>query len=76
MIPIYENAENTNDDTEQDNDIDSIVKTLMKDCEYSYLPLRELQKATNNSYRWNDHFSNSGPKYDGLLFVKIQGSPN
>ena len=77
LIPMYYDIHETNDiDTEKYSDIDSIVKTLMKDDEYSYLSLSELQKNTNNSFKWSKHYSSSGPKYDGLLFVKIEKNPN
>jgi hypothetical protein len=47
LVPLYYDARETNDTvTEEYNDIDSIVKILMKDYEYSYLPLSELQKKT------------------------------
>jgi len=73
MVPLYYDARETNDIvTENRNDIDSIVKTLMKDYEYSYLSLSELKKHTNNSFIWSKYYSSSGPKYDGLLFVKIE----
>ncbi|MHC4528901.1 MAG: hypothetical protein ACYS29_13580, partial [Planctomycetota bacterium] len=61
---------------EKHNDIDSIVKLLMKNNEYSYLSLSELQKDTNNSFKWSKYYTSSGPKYDGLLFVKIKKSSN
>ena len=77
MVPLYYDARETNDTvTEEHNDIDSIVKTLMKDDEYSYLSLSELQQNTNNSFKWSKYYSNSGPKYDGLLFVKIEKNSN
>ncbi len=72
LVPLYYDIRETNDTiTEKHNDIDSIVKTLMKDYEYSYLSLSKLQENTNNSFRWSKYYSNSGPKYDGLLFVKM-----
>ncbi|MHC4647036.1 MAG: hypothetical protein ACYTBJ_16195 [Planctomycetota bacterium] len=72
LVPLYYDAHEMNDTvTEKYNDIDSIVKILMKDYEYSYLPLSELQKNTNNSFKWSKYYSNSGPKHDGLLFVRI-----
>lgn len=76
LIPLYYDVHETNDTvTEEHNDIDSIVKTLMKDEEYSYLSLSELQQNTNNSFKWSKYYSSSGPKYDGLLFVKIEKKP-
>lgn len=73
MVPLYYDGRETNDTvTEEGNDIDSIVKTLMKDDKYSYLPLSELKKNTNNSFKWSKYFSNNGPKYDGLLFVRVE----
>ncbi|MBN2589688.1 MAG: hypothetical protein JXA96_07490 [Sedimentisphaerales bacterium] len=74
MVPIYENAENNK--ISQDNIIDSIAKNLMEDCQYSYLSLHELKKAANNSFKWNEHFSKSGPKYDAILFVKVKDTSN
>jgi hypothetical protein len=72
LVPLDYDASEINDAvTEKYNDIDSVVKTLMKDNEYSYLSLSDLQKNTNNSFNWSKYYSNSGPKYDGLLFVKI-----
>ena len=77
MVPLYYDARETNDTvTEARNDIDSIVKTLMKDDEYSYLSLSELQRDTNNSFKWSKYYSNRGPKYDGLLFVRIEKNSN
>ncbi|MHC4758053.1 MAG: hypothetical protein ACYTE8_05310 [Planctomycetota bacterium] len=77
MVPLYYDARETNDAvTEEHNNIDSIVKTLMKDYEYSYLALSELQQKTNNSFKWSKYYSNSGPKYDGLLFVRIERNSN
>jgi hypothetical protein len=77
MVPLYYDARETNNIvTEEHNDIDSIVKVLMKDVEYSYLSLFELQQNTNNSFKWSKYYSNSGPKYDGLLFVKIKRNSN
>lgn len=77
MVPLYYDARETNDTvTEEHNDIDSIVKTLMKDHEYGYLSLSELKKNTNNSFIWSKYFSNSGSKYDGLLFVRIEKNSN
>jgi hypothetical protein len=73
LVPLYYDARETNDTvTEKYNDIDSIVKILMKDYEYSYLPLSELQKNTNNSFKWSKYYSRSTPQYDGLLFVRIE----
>ncbi len=72
LIPLYYDVHETNDTvTEEHNDIDSIVKILMKDYEYSYLSLSELQQNTNNSFKWSKYYSSSGPKYNGLLFVRI-----
>lgn len=77
LVPLYYDAHETNETvTEEHNDIDSIVKTLMKDNEYSYLSLSELEKNTNNSFKWSKYYSNSGPKYDGLLFVRIEKNSN
>ena len=56
----------------KNNSIDSIVRTLMKDYDYGYLSLSELQNSTDNSFRWSKYYGNSGPKYDGLLFVRIE----
>lgn len=77
LVPLYYDIRETNDNvTEKRNNIDSIVKILMKDNEYSYLSLSDLQKDTNNSFKWSKYFSNSGPKHDGLLFVKIEKNSN
>ena len=77
LIPLYYDTSETNDTvTEKYNDIDSIVKILMKDYEYSYLPLSELQKNSKNSFKWSKYYSNSAPKYDGLLFVRIEKNSN
>ncbi len=77
MVPLYYDIHETNDIiTGEHSDIDSIVKALMKDDEHSYLSLSELQKNTNNSFRWSKYYSNSGPKYDGLLFVRIEKNSN
>jgi len=73
LIPLYYDAHETNGTAkEKHNDIDSIVKALMKDDKYSYLPLSNLQSKTNNSFKWSKYFSNNGPQYDGLLFVRIE----
>ncbi|MBN2455386.1 MAG: hypothetical protein JXB29_02435 [Sedimentisphaerales bacterium] len=77
LVPVYYNIRETNDNvTGKHNDIDSIVKILMKGDECSYLSLSKLQENTNNSFKWSKYYSNSGPKYDGLLFVKIEKSSN
>lgn len=77
LVPLYYDAQETNDNVpEKRNDIDSIVMTLMKDNEYSYLSLSDLQKSTGNSFRWSKYYSKSGPKYDGLLFVRIEKNSN
>jgi len=77
LVPLYYDIRETNDNvTEKHSDIDSIVKTLMKDDEYSYLSLSDLQKNTTNSFKWSKYYSSSGPKYDGLLFVKIEKNSN
>jgi len=77
LVPLYYDIRETNDNvTEKHNDIDSIVKTLMKDNKYSYLSLSELQKNTDNSFKWSNYYGSSGPKHDGLLFVRIEKNPN
>jgi hypothetical protein len=77
LVPLYYDTHETNGtDTEKHNDIDSIVETLMKEHEYSYLSLSKLQENTNNSFRWSKYYSNSRPQYDGLLFVKIAKNSN
>ena len=77
LVPLHYDTRETNDNvTEKHNDIDSIVKTLMKDEEYSYLSLSKLQENTNNSFKWSKYYSSSGPKYDGLLFVRIEKNSN
>ncbi len=77
LVPLYYDTHETSDTvTDIHNDIDSIVKTLMKNDEYSYLSLSELQQNTNNSFKWSKYYSNSGPRYDGLLFVKIENKSN
>ena len=77
MVPMYYDTRETNDTvTEEHNNIDSIVKTLMKDCKYSYLSLSELKKHTNNSFVWSKYYNSSGPNYDGLLFVRIEKNSN
>jgi hypothetical protein len=77
LVPLYYDVCETNDNvTEKSSDIDSIVKTLMKDDEYSYLSLSDLQKSTDNSFKWSKYYSSSGPKLDGLLFVRIEKNSN
>ena len=77
MAPLYYDVHETNETvTEKHSDIDSIVKTLMKDVEYSYLSLSELQQNMNNSFKWSKYYSSSGPKHDGLLFVRIEKNSN
>jgi hypothetical protein len=77
LVPLYYDVPETNDNaTEKQNDIDSIVKTLMRDNGYSYLSLSDLQKSTKNSFKWSKYYSSSGPKHDGLLFVKIEKNSN
>jgi len=73
LVPLYYDTTKVDDaDPEKHSDIDSIVKMLMKDYDYSYLSLSELQKGTDNSFRWSKYYSSSRPKYDGLLFVRIK----
>ena len=77
LAPLYYDTTKVDDaDAEKHSDIDSIVKVLMKDYKYSYLSLSELQQNTNTSFKWSKYYSNSGPKYDGLLFVKIEENSN
>ncbi len=77
LVPLYYDTNETNDNvTEKSSDIDSIVMTLMKDDEYSYLSLFDLQKNTNNSFKWSKYYGSSGPKFDGLLFVRIEKNSN
>jgi hypothetical protein len=77
LAPLYYDTTKVDDaDPEKQSDIDSIVKKLMKDNEYSYISLSKLQKNTNNSFKWSKYYSNSGPKYDGLLFVRIEKNSN
>lgn len=77
LVPLYYDIHEMKDTgAEKHNDIDSIVKMLMKDYEYSYLSLSELQKNTNNSFKWSKYYSSSDPKYDGLLFVRIEENSN
>lgn len=77
LVPLYYDIHEMKDTgAEKHKDIDSIVKMLMKDYEYSYLSLSELQKSTSNSFKWSKYYSSSGPKYDGLLFVKIEKNSN
>jgi hypothetical protein len=77
MVPLYYDIHETNDtDAEEHNDIDSIVRSLMKEHEYSYLSLSELQQNTNISFQWSEYYSRKGPKYDGLLFVRVEEDSN
>jgi len=77
LAPLYYDTTKVDDaDAEKHSDIDSIVKVLMKDYKYSYLSLSELQQNTNTSFKWSKYYSNSGPKYDGLLFVRIEKNSN
>ena len=77
MVPLYyDNSEMNDTVANEHNDIDSIVKNLMKDYNYSYLSLAELQQKTNNSFKWSKYFSSAGPKYDGLLFVRVEKKSN
>ena len=77
LVPLYYDVRETNDNvTEKHNDIDSIVKTLMEDDEYGYLSLSDLQKNTNNSFKWSKYYGSGGPKHDGLLFVRIEKNSN
>ena len=77
LAPLYYDTTKVDDaDAEKHSDIDSIVKVLMKDYKYSYLSLSELQQNTNTSFKWSKYYSSSGPKYDGLLFVKIEENSN
>lgn len=48
----------------------------MKDDEHSYLSLSALSKGKDNSYKWSRYYSGGSPKHDGLIFVKIEPSPN
>jgi hypothetical protein len=71
LVLLDDDTHETNDTVaEKHKDIDSIVNTLMKDNEYSYLSLSDLQKSTDHSFIWSKHFGKKGPQYDGLLFVK------
>jgi hypothetical protein len=77
LVPLYYDVRETNDNvTEKHNDIDSIVMTLMKDEEYSYLSLSDLQKDADNSLKWSKYYGSSGHKLDGLLFVRIEKNSN
>ena len=68
MMPIYYDNSEPNC---PDKSIDSVVKHLMKDYEYGYLSLNDLQKNTDYSLSWSRHFYGKRPKYDGILFVRI-----
>ncbi|MBL7186007.1 MAG: hypothetical protein ISS70_06755 [Phycisphaerae bacterium] len=73
LVPLYHGTTKADEaGPEKQSDIDSIVKMLMKDYEYSYLSLRDLQKNTRNSFRWSKYYAGGRPKYDGVLFVKTE----
>lgn len=77
LVPLYYDTQKTKGAVAaKHDDIDSIAMTLMKDSEYSYLSLPDLQKSTHNSFRWSKYYGKSGPKYDGLLFVRVEKSSN
>lgn len=77
LVPLYNDAHETNDTVrDKHDDIDSFVMRLMKDSECSYLSLSDLQKGTNNSFAWCEYYSKGHPKYDGLLFVRIEKNAN
>jgi hypothetical protein len=74
LVPLYDDVGGTNETPdEQRYDIDTIVKTLSKDNKYGYLSLSDLRKNAGSSLKWSKYYSGSGPKHDGLLFVKVQG---
>ena len=73
MIPLhFSTSKEDSAGSENQSDIDSIVKTLMQDHKYSYLPLAKLQQGTNNSFRWSKYYTRGRHKYDGVLFVKTE----
>jgi hypothetical protein len=92
MVPLYYDASEVNNISTDQNDVASVVKTLMKDNDYSYLSLSDLQKRTDRSFNWGKYFSrwaepgfeayygrnavNDAPKYNGLLFVKVKKQSN
>ncbi len=73
LVPLYSDVNEPNDTVADERDVvDSIVETLMRDSVYSYLSLSDLQKGTDNSFEWCKYYSKGRPKYDGLLFVRIE----
>lgn len=75
LVPLYYNGKETNDVlTNKQKSVNSIVKVLMKDCQYSYISLSELQKEDCNICKVSNYYYSKGPKYDGLLFVRIDKS--
>jgi len=54
---------------ERSSDLDDIVYELMGDADQFYLPLAALEKESG-ALAWSRYFTNSGPKYDGVLFFK------
>jgi len=57
------------------NDLDDIAYELMDDSELLYIPLAPLADHTGE-LAWSEYFSNHGPKFDGVLFLKNATWPN
>ena len=54
---------------EKKNDLDDIAYELMDDSELLYIPLAPLADHADELI-WSEYFSNHGPKFDGVLFLK------
>jgi hypothetical protein len=73
LVPLYDDIQEPDDIVINGRgDIDTTVKVLMKDVKYAYLPLSELQKNTNSAFMASKYYSRSRPKYDSLLFIRIE----
>jgi len=77
MTSLYEDGEKKESDIKGEScDIDSVVNGLMREGEYCYLPLKQLQANTKNSLKWSKYYPGGKSVCDGLLFVKTKKDSN
>lgn len=70
LVPLYSDKSKRRDENVQE--IDVSVNNLMGNSDYGYLDLNELKKDANQNLAWSDYFTHRVPKYDGLLFVRVE----
>lgn len=70
MVPIDERGHRNPRGREPQN-LNAVVRSIMRDASYAYLPLHALTNHTSSAHLPSEYYTKQGvPKYDGLLFVK------